>query len=102
MEDEIKSWLMDAKEEYFNREYSLVAEVMVGGTLSRVLETAYRLTNSSDKAWYKGGEDIWVDEKAKKGCRSTSVGDLIVIHSDIYIVMPVGFTYLCGSLEGRA
>jgi hypothetical protein len=55
-------------------------------------EKAFELTNTIDKPWW---ENPWAISNAKKGCRSTSVGDLITIRSNremsIYRVAPNGF-----------
>ena len=65
----------------------------MGGTLNKVLNQAYELTNSIDTSWFKN-VDIWVSEKAQKGCRSTSVGDVIVVNDAPYMVAGCGFTYI--------
>lgn len=65
------------------------------------MELAYRLTNSIDAPWYAAeAEPATVRVRARfagKGCRSTSVGDVLVTPSGVYAVARVGFERL--SLE---
>lgn len=82
-----------AKELYAQESYILVADICVGGSLSKILNKAYELTNSIDTSWFKN-LDIWVAEKAQNGCRSTSVGDVIEINDAPYMVASCGFTYI--------
>ena len=43
------------------------------------LNEAYRLTNSTDTAWFEPtASNVRVHPCAKNGCRSTSVGDVLV------------------------
>ena len=69
-----------------------VAVLQLGGSLHDVLVDAYRYTNSIDEAWYKN-PDISVDEEAQKGCRSTSIGDVIEVCGVAYMVD--SFDFLC-------
>lgn len=58
-------------------------------------EEAFRLTNTIDEPWWQAKHAV---ADAKKGCRSTSVGDTIVIRSQdelrAYRVANVGFERL--------
>ena len=46
------------------------------------LEKAYMLTNSIDSAWYMSDNVSYIGPE--KSCRSTSVGDFILVGSDKY------------------
>ena len=67
--------------------YQQVAEVSTDD-----LDVAYELTNTISGPW-------WLNEKVTKrfdgkGCRSTSVGDVICTGGYVWAVSPVGFTKL--------
>ena len=52
------------------------------------LETAFKLTNSIDTAW-------WLNENVEpltKGTRSTSVGDIVVVGTTKYKCEPMGWS----------
>ncbi len=67
-----------------NDEYEHVANVP-----GEDLEEAFRLTNSIQKGWYEDKE-ICIGEK--KGYRSTSVGDIMILNNkEIYVVGSFGF-----------
>ena len=53
------------------------------------LDTAYRLTNHIDCAWWEQ-DGVARSHKVEKA-RSTSIGDLMVAPEGIYAVMPFGF-----------
>lgn len=61
--------------------------------LYSLLETAYRLTNTIEEPWYENDE-IDVAEEALTGCRSTSVGDVIVLDKVPYQVANAGWKKL--------
>ena len=46
------------------------------------LEKAYMLTNSIDDAWYTSDKVNYIGHE--KSCRSTSVGDFVLVGSDKY------------------
>jgi len=50
------------------------------------LDTAFRQTNNIDKPWFDN-EDVQVIKKS----RSTSVGDVMELNDELYVVAPVGF-----------
>lgn len=84
-----------ATEVFFNNDYRRVADLQLGGPLGGVLNEAYYLTNSVDTAWYETTrEDIQVEEIVKKGCRSTSVGDIIQVAGETYMVAGSGFRHI--------
>ena len=83
---------------YSNAEYSTVVDLELGGSLSSILEQAFRLTNSVDQDWFEN-PDILVDENIAKGCRSTSIGDIIIVEHDAYVVIGAGFKYLDTSVK---
>ena len=59
-------------------------------TTSEKLERAFMLTNSIDDAWYKGKEITKMFVGA--GCRSTMVGDMILIGKEKFKVEPMGWS----------
>ena len=61
-----------------------VAMVNVEKTLTtkEKLERAYMLTNSIDAAWYTSEEVVYMGPE--KSCRSTSVGDMVLIGTKNY------------------
>ena len=72
-------------------DYGLVAEVFADKNYvadAAILENAYALTNSIDDAWFDINEDVL---KAYGQFRSTSVGDLVLIGNNMYVVAMCGF-----------
>ena len=59
-------------------------------TTSEKLERAFMLTNSIDDAWYKGKEITKMFSGA--GCRSTMVGDMVLIGKEKFKVEPMGWS----------
>ena len=59
-------------------------------TTSEKLERAFMLTNSIDDAWYKGKEITKMFVGA--GCRSTMVGDMVLIGTEKFKVEPMGWS----------
>ena len=59
-------------------------------TTSEKLERAFMLTNSIEDAWYKGKEITKMFEGA--GCRSTMVGDMVLIGKEKFKVEPMGWS----------
>ena len=59
-------------------------------TTTDKLELAFRLTNSIDDAWYNSKEVIKVFEGA--GCRSTMVGDMVLIGTEKFKCEPNGWS----------
>jgi len=59
-------------------------------TTSEKLERAFMLTNSIDDAWYKGKEITKMFEGV--GCRSTMVGDMVLIGTEKFKVEPMGWS----------
>jgi hypothetical protein len=64
-----------------------------------LLDQVWELTNTKhkDKPWWENQQVIKIF--TKKGCRSTSVGDIIKIDDDYWKVAPVGFDKLNGVPE---
>ena len=67
-----------------------VAHVLVEKNMTDTekLETAFKLTNSIDTAW-------WLNENVEpltKGTRSTSVGDMVLIGTTKYKCEPMGWS----------
>ena len=57
---------------------------------SEKLERAFMLTNSIEDAWYKSEEITKMFEGA--GCRSTMVGDMVLIGKEKFKVEPMGWS----------
>jgi hypothetical protein len=55
-------------------------------TVEEKLEKAFMLTNSIDDAWYTGDEVNYIGPE--KHCRSTSVGDFVLIGTTKYECKP--------------
>ena len=82
-----------ATEALKRRLYTTVADLELGGSLTSILDEAWRLTNSVDEAWYEN-TDILMDEATRKGCRSSSVGDVIEVAGESYMVAGFGFKHI--------
>lgn len=54
------------------------------------LEYVFEVTNSIDYYWGEN-ESVVPMGKAVKGCRSTSVGDLVLANDKVYLVANMGF-----------
>ena len=69
-----------------------VALVEVSKALStdEKLEKAFMLTNSINDAWYNNKEITKMFDG--DGCRSTMVGDMVLIGTDKYKVEPMGWS----------
>ena len=59
-------------------------------TTSEKLERAFMLTNSIDDAWYNSKEITKMFDGA--GCRSTMVGDMVLIGKEKFKVEPRGWS----------
>ena len=75
----------------FSENPHLVATVKLskGLNVTDKLETAFNLTNTIDSSWWEneGVTPMFSDE----GCRSTSVGDMVLIGKTKYLCEPVGW-----------
>ena len=71
---------------------NVVAFIDMPKTLSTTekLERAFMLTNSIDDAWYKGKKITKMFEG--DGCRSTMVGDMVLIGTEKFKVEPMGWS----------
>ena len=58
--------------------------------INDILNDAYRMTNSIEDNWFENSS-INVSKEARKGCRSTSKGDIIEIENRRWIVCSIGF-----------
>tara|TARA_Y100000034_G_scaffold93573_1_gene113278 strand:- start:250 stop:555 length:306 start_codon:yes stop_codon:yes gene_type:complete len=65
-------------------------EVDKSMTVKEKLEKAFMLTNSIDGAWYTGDKVNYIGPE--KACRSTSVGDFVLIGRDKYECKDVGWS----------
>ena len=54
------------------------------------LEKAFMLTNTIDEAWYTSKKVRYIGPE--KSCRSTSVGDFVLVGSDKYECKPAGWS----------
>ena len=59
-------------------------------TTSEKLERAFMLTNSIEDAWYKSEEITKMFEGVR--CRSTMVGDMVLIGKEKFKVEPMGWS----------
>ena len=59
-------------------------------TVKEKLEKAFMLTNSIDGAWYKDDEVNYIGPE--KSCRSTMVGDFVLIGKTKYECKPAGWS----------
>lgn len=80
------------------RDYAHVANVYTSVIKGDDLNVAYQLTNSIDTAWTDNTNEVAFlgsPDHGMEGCRSTSVGDVLVRREATgyvtYLVMPAGF-----------
>ena len=74
--------------------YTKVADVDTTAVkLGDILERAYSRTNSYELPWYKDYRN-GATAQATKGCRSTSIGDVLEFAGTRYVVDGVGFAVL--------
>lgn len=73
----------------FPRNHELVAVVSVASAGMEAVDDAYRLTNNIDESWLKNVE---VEFKGTaSGCRSTHIGDVLVLDGVAYVCAPFGW-----------
>ena len=65
-------------------------EVDKSMTVNEKLEKAFMLTNTIDIAWYTGDKVKYIGPE--KSCRSTSVGDFVLIGKTKYECKPAGWS----------
>lgn len=77
--------------------FQFVAEVTVDlpedTPRETILEKVFELTQNLDRPWV-ANKEVAPSAKALCGCRSTSVGDVIILDTDLvygWVVAPVGF-----------
>ena len=68
-------------------------EVPKNVVVDQKLETAFRLTNSVNHAWWEN-EGVTPMFPDKEGCRSTSVGDMVLIGTEKYVCENQGWEKL--------
>ena len=66
-----------------------VVEVPKSATVDQKLELAFRLTNSIEYAWWENEEVTPMFPE--QGCRSTSVGDMVLIGTEKYVCENMGW-----------
>ena len=66
-----------------------MVEVPKDATVDKKLELAFMLTNNIDYAWWENEEVTPMFPE--KGCRSTSVGDMVLIGTEKYICENIGW-----------
>lgn len=74
--------------------YELVASVKVPEDAKDdedALHCAYEFTNTIHRAWFDGSNPAVTNRFTKAGCRSTSVGDVMLVNGNRYVVAMVGF-----------
>lgn len=93
--------LVSLAQEFWNaRRYTKVASIQLARGmkgLTNKLNYAVRLTTSGDIKWWKNR--YITSYFIADGCRNTSVGDVIEIDGEFYVVLSVGFEDLT---DGRA
>ena len=65
-------------------------EVSKSATVNEKLELAFRLTNNIDCGWWEN-EEVTPMFPDKEGCRSTSVGDMVLIGTEKYVCEGTGW-----------
>ena len=68
-------------------------EVPKNVVVDQKLETAFRLTNSVNHAWWEN-EGVTPMFPDKEGCRSTSVGDMVLVGTEKYVCASTGWKKL--------
>ena len=66
-----------------------MVEVSKSATVNEKLELAFRLTNSIEYAWWENEEVTPMFPE--QGCRSTSVGDKVLIGTEKYVCENMGW-----------
>ena len=66
-----------------------MVEVSICATVNEKLELAFRLTNSIEYAWWENEEVTPMFPE--QGCRSTSVGDMVLIGTEKYVCENMGW-----------
>ena len=66
-----------------------MVEVPKDATVDKKLELAFMLTNNIDYAWWENEEVTPMFPE--KGCRSTSIGDMVLIGTEKYICENIGW-----------
>ena len=68
-------------------------EVPKNATVYEKLELAFKLTNNIDCGWWEN-EEVTPMFPDKEGCRSTSVGDMVLIGTEKYVCESQGWEKL--------
>ena len=65
-------------------------EVPKNATVNDKLELAFKLTNNINRAWWENEEatPVFFPEQ---GCRSTSVGDMVLVGTEKYVCESMGW-----------
>ncbi len=71
-----------------------IVKINVEGDPEDNLNVVYEKTNTIDKVWWENEGVLPIFRK--KGCRSTSIGDIIKINNDFWTVASFGFDKLDG------
>lgn len=66
-------------------------EVPKSATVNEKLELAFKLTNSIDYAWWENKEVTPTFPNENGGCRSTSIGDMVLVGTEKYVCSRVGW-----------
>ena len=65
-------------------------EVPKNATVNDKLELAFKLTNNINHAWWEN-EEVTPVFFPEQGCRSTSVGDMVLVGTEKYVCESMGW-----------
>jgi len=65
-------------------------EVPKNATVNDKLELAFKLTNNINRAWWEN-EEVTPVFFPEQGCRSTSVGDMVLVGTEKYVCESMGW-----------
>ena len=76
----------------FAKNHIQVAEVSVESDDLRALDEAYHLTQNIEWSWLTNKTVVPAAAvKARGGCRSTHIGDVLLVKDDAYVCVPIGW-----------
>ena len=76
----------------FPKNHVKVADVQVTFEDLRALDEAYELTQNIEWSWLKNPTVTPMPEvKTRGGCRSTHIGDVLLVNDEPYVCLPMGW-----------